>query len=242
MGRKWNNIKYGKAAKDAERSKIYAKFGREIYVAAKAGDPDPEINVGLRNVIEKAKTYKVPKEIIDRAVDKAKGNNDESYDAIRYEGYGVNGSAVIVDALTDNVNRTVAEVRTAFNKNGGKMGVSGSVSFLFEPTAMIGFKGKTEDEVLEILVEADCDFNDIEVEEDTVIIYTKPELFHVTQEAIRAAGITEFEVAELTELPLSEVKIEAENVAMFEKMIDTLESLDDVQQVYHNVELEDEEY
>ena len=237
MGRKWNNIKYGKAAKDAERSKIYAKFGRELYVAAKAGDPDPEINVGLRSVIERAKTYKVPREIIERAIEKAKGGGEENYDAIRYEGYGVNGSAVIIDALTDNVNRTVAEVRSAFNKNGGKIGVSGSVSFMFEPAAMIGFKGKTEDEVLEILVEADCDFNDIEVEDDMVVVYTKPELFHLTQEAMRAAGIEEFEVAELTELPLSEVTIDAENVPLFERMIDTLESLDDVQQVYHNVEL-----
>jgi YebC/PmpR family DNA-binding regulatory protein len=136
MGRKWNNIKDGKAAKDADKSKIYAKFGREIYVAAKAGDPDPEINVGLRGVLEKAKTYKVPKEIVDRAIEKAKGGHEENYDAVRYEGYGVNGSAVIVDALTDNVNRTVAEVRTAFNKNGGKMGVSGSVAFMFTPSAM----------------------------------------------------------------------------------------------------------
>jgi len=234
MGRKWNNIKYGKAAKDAERSKIYSKFGREIYVAAKAGDPDPEINVGLRNVIERAKTYKVPREIIDRAIDKAKGNAEESYDAVRYEGYGVNGTAVMVDALTDNVNRTVAEVRTAFNKNGGKIGVSGSVAFLFEPTAIIGFKGKSEDEVLELLVEADADFNEIETEDGVVIVYTKPELFHKVQTAIRAAGVEEFEVAELSELPLSEVAIDDENMPAFEKMIETLESLDDVQQVYHN--------
>lgn len=237
MGRKWNNIKDGKAAKDADKSKIYAKFGREIYVAAKAGDPDPEINVGLRSVLEKAKTYKVPKEIVDRAIEKAKGGHEENYDAVRYEGYGVNGSAVIVDALTDNVNRTVAEVRTAFNKNGGKMGVSGSVAFMFTPSAMIGFKGKTVDEVLDILVEADCDFMDVEEDGETIIIYTKPELFHAAQEALKAAGVVEFEVAELTELPSNEITIDAENIALFEKMIDTLESLDDVQQVYHNVEL-----
>jgi len=237
MGRKWNNIKYGKAAKDAERSKIYSKFGREIYVAAKAGDADPEINVGLKNVIEKAKTYKVPKEIIDRAIDKAKGNAEENYDAARYEGYGVNGTAVIVDALTDNVNRTVAEVRTAFNKNGGKLGVSGSVGFLFEPTALIGFKGKTEDEVLELLVEADTDFIDIETEDDVVIVSTKPELFHRAQAVIRAAGVEQFEIAELTELPQSEVTLTGDDAALFEKMIDSLENLDDVQQVYHNANL-----
>lgn len=237
MGRKWNNIKYGKAAKDAERSKIYAKFGREIYVAAKAGDSDPDINVGLRNVIEKAKTYKVPKEIIDRAIEKASGNHEENYDAVRYEGYGVNGSAVIVDTLTDNVNRTVAEVRTAFNKNGGKLGVSGSVAFLFEPAAVLGFKGITEDEVLEIFVEADTDFTDIEAENDMTIVYTKPELFHQAQEVLRAAGITDFEIAELTELPLSEMTLDADQLVIFEKMLEILESLDDVQQVYHNVAL-----
>jgi len=237
MGRKWQNIKYGKAAKDADRGKIYAKFGREILVAAKAGDPDPEINVGLKSVIEKAKTYNVPKDIIERAIAKAAGGHEENYDAVRYEGYGINGSAVIVDALTDNVNRTVAEVRTAFNKNGGNMGVSGSVAFLFEPTAMLGFKGKTEDEVLDILVEADCDFNELEATEDTIVVYTKPDLFHIAQEALKAAGITEFEVAELTWRPIADVTIPEESKATFEKMIDTLESLDDVQTVYHNVEL-----
>ncbi|GBU10955.1 hypothetical protein AwErysi_05710 [Erysipelotrichaceae bacterium] len=236
MGRKWNNIKYGKAAKDADKSKIYAKFGREIYVSAKAGDPDPEINVGLRNVLEKAKTYKVPKEIIERAIEKAKGGHDENYDAVRYEGYGVNGAAVIVDALTDNVNRTVAEVRTAFNKNGGKMGVSGSVSFMFNPAAMVGVKNTNEDDILDILVEADCDFSNVETEDDVVVIYTKPELFHALQQALKSAGITEFEVAELTELPLNDVILEAEDMELFEKMIDALENLEDVQTVYHNVE------
>lgn len=235
MGRKWNNIKYAKAAKDADRSKIYAKFGREIYVAAKAGEPDPELNVGLRNVLEKAKTYKVPKEIVDRAIEKAKGGGEDNYDALRYEGYGVGGAAVIVEALTDNVNRTAAEVRAAFSKNGGNMGVSGSVSFLFEPAALIGFKGKTMDEVLDILVEADCDFTDVEANEDTIIIYTKIELFHNAQMAVQAAGISEFEVAELTMLPMNEVELTEDQMSQFTKMIDALESLDDVQQVYHNV-------
>lgn len=237
MGRKWNNIKYAKAAKDADRSKIYAKFGREIYVAAKAGDPDPEINVGLRNVLEKAKTYKVPRDIIDRALEKAKGGHDEDYDAIRYEGYGVNGTAVIVDALTNNVNRTVAEVRTAFNKNGGKLGVSGSVAFLFEPTALIGFKGKTLDETLDILVEADADFRDVEEDEGIILIYAQPDLFHKIQEALKNAGVENFEVAELTEIPLTTTHVEDANILAFEKMIATLESLDDVQQVFHNAEI-----
>ena len=118
MGRKWNNIKYGKAAKDAARSKVLARFGKEIYMAAKNGDPDPELNRNLASVIDRAKVAGVNREIIDRAINKAKGGSDENYDFIRYEGYGPNGAAVIVDTLTDNVNRTVAEVRSAFNKNG----------------------------------------------------------------------------------------------------------------------------
>ena len=123
MGRKWNNIKYGKAAKDAARSKVLARFGKEIYMAAKNGDPDPSLNRNLASVIDRAKVAGVNREIIDRAINKAKGGSDENYDFIRYEGYGPNGAAVIVDTLTDNVNRTVAEVRSAFNKNGGKSGL-----------------------------------------------------------------------------------------------------------------------
>ena len=132
MGRKWNNIKEKKASKDANTSRIYAKFGREIYVAAKQGEPDPESNQSLKFVLERAKTYNVPKAIIDRAIEKAKGGSEENYDELRYEGFGPNGSMVIVDALTNNVNRTAAEVRSAFSKNGGNMGVSGSVSYMFD--------------------------------------------------------------------------------------------------------------
>ena len=134
MGRKWANIKEKKAAKDANNSRVYAKFGIEIYVAAKSGDPDPHANQKLRFVIERAKTYNVPKHIIDRAIEKAKGSADEQYSELRYEGFGPNGSMVIVDALTNNVNRTAADVRAAFGKNGGNMGVSGAVSYMFDNT------------------------------------------------------------------------------------------------------------
>lgn len=236
MGRKWNNIKEGKAKKDANRSKIYSKFGREILVAAKSGDPDPEINRALAAVIDRAKTYKVPREIIDRAIEKAKSGSDESYTAIRYEGYGIGGTAVIVDALTDNVNRTVAEVRTAFNKNGGNMGVSGAVSFLFQPTALYGVKDKTEEELLEVMIEGDCDIRDIEIQDDIAYIYANTDQFAKVGDALRASGITEFEVAELTEIPMNEVTLSEADAIIFEKMIDTLEDLDDVQNVYHNVE------
>lgn len=237
MGRKWNNIKYKKAAKDANTSRIYAKFGKEIYVAAKQGVPDPEGNQALKFVLEKAKTYNVPKHIIDRAIEKAKGGAEENYDELRYEGFGPAGSMIIVDALTDNVNRTAADVRAAFSKNGGNMGVTGSVSYMFDSTAVIGIEGKSEEEVLEILMDADLDVRDIETEDDHVIVYAEPDQFHAIQEAFRNNGISNFSVAELTMLPQTEVTLPEDARAQFEKLIDVLEDLEDVKQVYHNVNL-----
>ncbi|WP_075983285.1 YebC/PmpR family DNA-binding transcriptional regulator [Bacillus massilinigeriensis] len=237
MGRKWNNIKDKKASKDANTSRIYAKFGVEIYVAAKQGEPDPEANQALKFVLERAKTYNVPRHIIDRAIDKAKGGSDETYSELRYEGFGPNGSMVIVDALTNNVNRTASDVRAAFGKNGGNMGVSGSVAYMFDKVAVIGLEGKTSDEVLELLMEADLDVRDILEEDETVIVYAEPDQFHVVQEALKTAGVTEFTVAEITMLPQNEVTLPEDAQVKFEKMIDALEDLDDVQQVYHNVDL-----
>jgi YebC/PmpR family DNA-binding regulatory protein len=239
MGRKWNNIKEKKASKDANTSRIYAKFGREIYVVAKQGEPDPESNQALKFVLERAKTYNVPKAIIDRAIEKAKGGSEENYDELRYEGFGPNGSMVIVDALTNNVNRTASEVRSTFTKNGGNLGVSGSVSYMFDQTAVIGLVGKTADEVLELLMEADLDVRDIIEEDEAVIVYADPDQFHVVQQAFTNAGVTEFTVAEITMLPQNYIELADDAQAQFEKMIDLLEDLEDVQQVYHNVELED---
>lgn len=237
MGRKWNNIKEKKASKDANTSRIYAKFGREIYVAARQGEPDPTSNQALKVVLERAKTYSVPKHIIDKAIEKAKGGSEESFDELRYEGFGPSGSMVIVDALTNNVNRTASDVRAAFGKNSGNMGVSGSVAYMFDATAVIGLEGKTADDVLEILMEADVDARDILEEEDTVIVYADPDQFHAVQEALRASGVTDFTVAELTMLAQNDIALDADAQAQFEKMIDAIEDLEDVQQVYHNVDL-----
>lgn len=237
MGRKWNNIKEKKASKDANTSRVYSKFALEIYVVAKQGEPDPEANQALKFVLERAKTYNVPRNIIDRAIEKAKGGAEENYDELRYEGFGPSGSMIIVDALTNNVNRTASNVRAAFGKNGGNMGVSGSVSYMFDSTAVIGIEGKSEEEVLEILMEADVDARDILEEEDTVIVYAEPDQFHAVQEAFKTAGINEFAVAELTMLPQNEVTLEADAQVQFEKLIDALEDLEDVQRVYHNVDL-----
>ncbi|WP_026582351.1 YebC/PmpR family DNA-binding transcriptional regulator [Bacillus sp. J33] len=237
MGRKWNNIKEKKASKDANTSRIYSKFALEIYVVAKQGEPDPEANQALKFVLERAKTYNVPKNIIDRAIEKAKGGAEENYDELRYEGFGPSGSMLIVDALTNNVNRTASNVRAAFGKNGGNMGVSGSVSYMFDSTAVIGVEGKSEEEVLELLMEADVDARDIIEEDETVIVYAEPDQFHAVQEAFKGAGITEFTVAELTMLPQNEVTLDPDAKEQFEKLIDALEDLEDVQRVYHNVDL-----
>lgn len=240
MGRKWNNIKDKKAAKDQSTSRVNAKFGREIYVAARRGEPDPDSNQALKMVLERAKTYNVPKHIIDRAIDKAKGGSDENFDEFRYEGFGPGGSMVIVDALSNNVNRTVSEVRAAFGKNGGNMGVAGSVSYMFDSTAVFGIEGKGEEEVLEMLMEEDIEVRDVFEEEGSVIVYAEPEDFHSVQEAFKKNGITEFQVAELSMLPQTEVALGDDDEAQFEKMIDALDDLEDVQQVYHNVDLGDE--
>ncbi|HLO10707.1 MAG TPA: YebC/PmpR family DNA-binding transcriptional regulator, partial [Pseudoneobacillus sp.] len=221
----------------ANTSRIYAKFGVEIYVAAKSGDPNPESNQALKFVLERAKTYNVPKHIIDRAIEKAKGGSEESYSELRYEGFGPNGSMVIVDALTNNVNRTASDVRAAFGKNGGNMGVSGSVAYMFDATAVIGIEGKSADEVLELLMEADVEVRDILEEDESVIVYAEPDQFHAVQAAFKSAGITEFTVAELTMLAQNEITLPEDALAKFEKMIDALEDLEDVQQVYHNVDL-----
>ncbi|MNO36014.1 putative transcriptional regulatory protein [compost metagenome] len=239
MGRKWNNIKEKKASKDANTSRVYAKFGVEIYVAAKKGEPDPEANRALKVVLERAKTYNVPKAIIDRAMDKAKGSGDENYEDLRYEGFGPNGSMIIVDALTNNVNRTAPLIRSTFSKNGGNMGVSGSVAYMFDSTAVIGVEGKTADEVIEMMFDAELDVRDVLEEDDAVIVYAEPDQFHAVQEVFRNAGITEFTVAELNMLPQNYVTLPEDAQAQFEKLIDALEDLEDVQQVYHNVDSED---
>ncbi|RTE07171.1 YebC/PmpR family DNA-binding transcriptional regulator [Paenibacillus whitsoniae] len=236
MGRKWNNIKEKKASKDANTSRIYAKFGLEIYVAARKGEPNPESNQALRFVLERAKTYNVPRAIIDRAIEKAKGGGEESYEELRYEGYGPAGSMIIVETLTNNVNRTASAVRAAFSKNGGNMGVSGSVTYMFDQTAVFGVEGKSLDDVMEILLEADANVRDLAEEDELVMVYAEPDQFQVVQDALKQAGITEFAIAEITMLAQNYITLPADAQVQFDKIINTLEDLEDVQQVYHNVE------
>ena len=218
MGRKWANIVAKKTAKDGATSKIYAKFGVEIYAAAKQGEPDPELNTSLKFVIERAKQAQVPKHVIDKAIDKAKGGGDETFVQGRYEGFGPNGSMIIAETLTSNVNRTIANVRTIFNKKGGNIGAAGSVSYIFE-----------------ILLEAEVDVRDVTEEEGNIVIYTEPTDLHKGIAALKAAGITEFSTTELEMIAQSEVELSPEDLEIFEGLVDALEDDDDVQKVYHNV-------
>ncbi|MCU9533946.1 YebC/PmpR family DNA-binding transcriptional regulator [Streptococcus sp. CSL10205-OR2] len=236
MGRKWANIVAKKTAKDGANSKIYAKFGVEIYVAAKQGEPDPESNSALKFVLERAKQAQVPKHVIDKAIDKAKGNTDETFVEGRYEGFGPNGSMIIVDTLTSNVNRTAANIRTAFGKNGGNMGASGAVSYMFDKKGVIVFEGTDAEHIFEVLLEADVDVEDVEAEDGSITVYTAPTDLHKGMEALQKEGITEFQVTELEMIPQSEVSLSEEDLEIVEKLIDVLESDDDVQKVYHNVE------
>ena len=239
MGRKWANIVEKKTKLDANNSKIYAKFGIEIYVAAKQGDPDPHSNQKLKFFIDRAKTYNVPRHIIERAIEKAKGGGDGDYQELRYEGFGPNGSMIIVDALTNNVNRTAADVRAAYSKNGGNMGAPGSVTYLFDHTAIFGIANKDADELLEQLMEAEVDVRDVVQEDDQAIVYAEPNDFHTVRKALEDLGITEFTVSDIEMIPQSEVTLEGDDLRLFERMINALEDNEDVQKVYHNVNLED---
>jgi YebC/PmpR family DNA-binding regulatory protein len=239
MGRKWNNIKEKKAQKDQNTSRIYAKFGREIYVAARKGEPDPESNQALKAVLDRAKTYSVPKHIIDKAIDKAKGGDEETFSELRYEGFGPNGSMIIVDALTNNVNRTASDVRAAFGKNGGNMGVSGAVSYMFDAAAIFVFEGFDSEETLMYLMENDIDVNDVTEENDYTVVYGDPQAFHEIKGALDEMGVQDYEVAEQSMIAQNEVTLSDEDRETFDHLIDVLEDLEDVSNVYHNVNLED---
>ncbi|MEZ2458059.1 YebC/PmpR family DNA-binding transcriptional regulator [Salinicoccus roseus] len=237
MGRKWNNIKEKKAQKDKDTSRVNAKFGREIYVAAKKGEPNPESNQALKAVLDRAKTYSVPKHIIDKAIDKAKGSDDEAFDELRYEGFGPASTMIIVDALTNNVNRTASDVRAAFGKNGGNMGVSGAVSYMFDAKSVFVFTGFDPEDTMMELMEKDVDVEDVTEENGFTVVYGSPQAFHEIKEALDEVGVEDYEVAEQTMIAQNEVSLEEETQEQFEKLIEALDDLEDVSNIYHNVNL-----
>jgi YebC/PmpR family DNA-binding regulatory protein len=234
---KWANIQHRKGRQDEKRGKVWTRVIREIMVSARAGGGDLGINPRLRLAVEKAKAANMPADTIKRNIDKATGNLEGvNYEEIRYEGYGIGGVAIIVDTMTDNHVRTVAEVRHAFSKYGGNMGTEGSVAFQFRHCGQLVYApGTDEDALMEAALEAGAD--DVVVDDDGALeVLTSPSDFEKVQLALEAAGL-KGELAEVTMRPESPVELGGDDAARMQKLLDVLEDLDDVQAVYHNAAL-----
>lgn len=237
MGRAYQNRKDSMAKTSDMKAKVYSKYGREIYVSAKAGGVEPSGNLELRGLIERAKKDQVPAHVIEKALDKAKGAGGEDFSRARYEGFGPGGCMVIVDCLTDNPNRTFGDVRVCFTKTKCKIGTQGSVSHMFDHSAIFVFKHDDEEAVLEALMMADVDVTDIENEEGVISVFApNTEYFKAKTTLLEAFGELDFDVDEIQFLPHNTQALSGEELETFEKFIDMLNDVDDVQNVYHNVE------
>jgi YebC/PmpR family DNA-binding regulatory protein len=234
---KWANIQHRKGRQDEKRGKVWTRLIREIVVAARHGGGELSMNPRLRLAVEKAKASNMPADTIRKNIDKATGNLEGiSYEEIRYEGYGIGGAAIIVDAMTDNRVRTVAEVRHAFSKYGGNMGTEGSVAFQFKKVGqLILAPGTSEDKVMEVALEAGAE--DVVADEDGAIeVITAPADFEAVKNALEGAGLKP-EVAEVTMRPENTIELAGEDAEKMQKLLDVLEDLDDVQDVFHNAEI-----
>jgi YebC/PmpR family DNA-binding regulatory protein len=234
---KWANIQHRKGRQDEKRGKAWTRVIREIMVAARTGGGDPGANPRLRLAIEKAKAVNLPADTVKRNIDKATGNLEGvSYEEIRYEGYGIGGAAIIVDTMTDNRVRTVAEVRHAFSKYGGNLGTDGSVSFQFKHCGQLVFApGSSEDRIMEVALEAGAD--DVIADDDGAIeVLTPPGDFEAVKNALEAAGLKP-ELAEVTMRAENSIELTGDDAARMQKLLDVIEDLDDVQAVYHNAEM-----
>lgn len=237
MGRAYQNRKESMAKTSDAKAKVYSKYGREIYVCAKAGGIDPDGNLALRGLIDRAKKDQVPSHVIEKAIDKAKGGGGEDYAVARYEGFGPGGCMVIVECLTDNPNRTFGDVRQCFTKTKCKIGTQGSVSHMFDHSAILAFKGDDEEAALEALLMADVDVTDIESEEGKITVFTpNTEYARARQALTEALGEIDFDVDEIQFLPQNSSLVTDDDLEMFNRFLDMLNDLDDVQNVYHNAE------
>ncbi|GEK91361.1 YebC/PmpR family DNA-binding transcriptional regulator [Alkalibacterium kapii] len=235
---KWNNIKQRKGAQDAKRGKIFQKLSKEIYKAAKDGGADPEMNASLRLAIDKAKSNNMPNDNIERAIKRATdAGQGDNYDEVVYEGYGPNGIAVLVHALTDNLNRSSTNVRVAFDRNGGSLGEKGSVSYMFDRKGYIAIDRENldvdEDTMLMEVLEAGGE--ELETSDEAFEIYTEATDFTAVRDALKEAGYT-LAQAELTMIPQTTIPVPEDKEEVFEQLIDALEDDDDVSEVYHNAE------
>ena len=237
MGR-FPNIAAAKAKTGAAKGKLYGMYAKEIYLAAKNGGVTPEGNPSLKRLIEKAKKEQVPSDVIKRAIDKVSSGAGENYETLTYELFGPAGSTLMVECLTDNVNRSVSDVRAAVNKAHVKMGGQGSVSYMYDNLCTVGFKGLTEDEVMDALITNDIDFVDMENNDGNILIYGNPnDLFKIKEAISSVKPDIEFVVDEISMLPKERVTLTGEDLEIFNKLLDLLDAVDDVQNVYHNVDL-----
>lgn len=238
MGRAFQNRKESMAKTSDQNAKIYSKFSREIYVCAKAGGPDPDGNLSLRSLLDRAKKAQVPAHVIKNALDKSQGAGGEDFAVARYEGYGPGGCMVIVDCLTDNPNRTFGDVRLCFTKTDSKIGTQGTVMHMFDHAAILVFAGDDEDAALEVLMDADVDVTDIESEDGKLTVFTPhTEYFKAKQALEEAYPEIDFDVDEIQFVPQTTTPVSADDMPNFEKFIEMLDELDDVQNVYHNAEV-----
>jgi YebC/PmpR family DNA-binding regulatory protein len=236
---KWANIQHRKGRQDAARSKLFSKLAKEITVAAKMGDPDPDKNPRLRLAVKEAKSQSVPKDVIDRAIKKSQGGDAESYDEIRYEGYGPGGVAVIVEAMTDNRNRTASIVRSTFTKCGGNLGETGSVSFMFDRKGQVLYPLEVGDEDTVMMAALEAGAEDVESTEDGHAIFCADTDLNEVSNALEAQ-LGESESAKLIWKPQTTTELDLEGMEKLMKLIDTLEDDDDVQRVTANFEVSDE--
>ena len=238
---KWHSIKHKKGATDARRGKLFTKFIKEITVAARSGGGDPDANARLRKAILDAKAGNMPNDTIDRAIRRGTGaETGVHYEEVTYEGYGPGGVALLIETVTDNRNRTVAEIRHVFSKNGGNLGEAGSVGWLFEKKGyiVVDKAAKPEEELFEIAIEAGAD--DVRDDEDNFEIITSPEKFESVQSAIKSAGI-EPQVAEVSMVPQNYVKLEGSSAQQMLRLMEAMEDHDDVQKVYANFDIDEAE-
>jgi YebC/PmpR family DNA-binding regulatory protein len=238
MGRAYQNRKESMAKTSDAKAKVYSKFSREIYVCAKSGGIELEGNLALQGLVERAKKAQVPAHVIDKALDKAKGGGGEDFSSARYEGFGPGGCMVIVDCLTDNPNRTFGDVRNCFTKTKCKIGGQGSVSHMFDHSAIFVFNGEDEDAILEVLMMEDVDVTDIECEEGKITVFAPHTDYFKAKKALTDnVENIDLDVDEIQFVPHNMSPVSGDDVEMFEKFIDMLNELDDVQNIYHNAEL-----
>ncbi len=236
MGRIFEKRKASIFKTAAQKSKLYSKYGRQLYMAAKNGVPDPEANPALRSLVEKAKRDNVASHVIEKAIQKAAGAGGEDFQSVRYEGFGPGGALVIVDCLTDNNTRTIADVRNCFSKTGSKLAASGSVVISFDRLAVLSFNGDNEEKVIETMFAADVAVEDVECKDGTITIFAPPVEFYKAKMALLEAfpGL-ELEIQEITFLPQASQTLSGEDSGLFERLLGMLNDCDDVQEIYHNV-------